>query len=293
MSEPLDTPAEILRRHGLKAKHSWGQNFLGDSSWLSRIVSALRLGGGERVVELGAGLGHLTRVLLDTGAEVVAVERDRDMAAILRAHKWDRLEVVEADAARITFAEVGRAERLVVAGNLPYHLSSSILFQLLRQHASVSRAVFTLQKEVVDRLVSPPGGREYGLLPALLGLYFDLDCVGVLGRHLFHPPPKVDSAVIRLTSLNQPRAEVSSVEGYIQLVKAGFAQRRKTLSNALKSQPKLGGPDRVAAALAKAGIDGQRRAETLSSMEFAGLERAFASLGCSTTAVGVRPKMIP
>jgi 16S rRNA (adenine1518-N6/adenine1519-N6)-dimethyltransferase len=276
MSELLDMPAEVLRRHGLKAKHSWGQNFLGDADWLLRIVQAVKPDPGERVLELGAGLGHLTRRLLDAGASVVAVERDRDLAAILRRHDWKGLEVVEADAARIQFAEVAGSNRLAVVGNLPYHLSSSILFQVLRQQASVSRAVFTLQKEVVDRLASQPGGREYGLLPALLGLYFELDCVGVLGRHLFHPPPKVDSAVIRLTALSKPRAEVTSVEAFIRVVKAAFAQRRKTLSNSLKSDAALGGADKIAQALAKSGIDGQRRAETLTSSEFAQLERALS-----------------
>ena len=277
MSEKLLTPAEVLRRHGLKAKHSWGQNFLGDEGWLTRIAQSLRVGVGDRGVELGAGLGHLTRALLDTGASVVAVERDREMAVILREHRWERLEVVEADAARVQFAQVGHADRLVIAGNLPYHLSSSILFQVLRQQASVVRAVFTLQKEVVDRLAAPPGGRDYGLLPALLGLYFDLESLGVIGRHLFTPPPKVDSAVVLLEALPQPRSQVSSVEGFIRVVKAGFAQRRKTLSNSLKSDAELGGPERIAAALARAGIDGQRRAETLSSVEFAALERAFAA----------------
>lgn len=276
MRGPLDTPAELLRRRGLKAKHSWGQNFLGDVDWLDRIVRALQPAPGEKVVELGAGLGHLTRRLLDAGARVVAVERDRDLAAVLRDHGWDGLEVVEADAAKVQLAEVAGTPRLKVVGNLPYHLSSSILFQVLRQQSTVERAVFTLQKEVVDRLASAPGGREYGLLPALLGLYFDLDCVGVLGRHLFHPPPKIDSAVVRLVALPKPRAEVSSLDGFIRVVKAGFAQRRKTLSNSLKSDRELGGAERIAAALASAGIDGQRRAETLSSEEFAALERAFA-----------------
>jgi len=229
-------------------------------------------------VELGAGLGHLTRALMDTGASVVAVERDRDLAAILRAFEWERLSVCEADAARVEFAQVAGVSPVAVAGNLPYHLSSSILFQVLRQQASVSRAVFTLQKEVVDRLVSPPGGRDYGLLPALLGLYFDLEPIGTLRSHLFFPPPKVDSAVIRLTALLRPRATVTSLEHFIAVVKAGFSQRRKTLANALKAVPAMGGAERVTKALEVAQLDGVRRAETLSSVEFAALERALAGI---------------
>ena len=164
---------------------------------------------------------------------------------------------------------------MAVVGNLPYHLSSSILFEVLEQHAAVSRAVFTLQKEVVTRLAASPGNRDYGLLTVLLGLFFDLEPLFTLKAHLFHPPPKVDSAVIRLRSLPRPRAEVVSEVRFRQVVKAGFAHRRKTLLNSLKSDRSLGDGPALGAALAAAGIDGGRRAETLSAVEFAALERAL------------------
>jgi 16S rRNA (adenine1518-N6/adenine1519-N6)-dimethyltransferase len=270
-----DSPRELLRRHGLKAKHSWGQNFLGDAHALQSITDGLHLAPGETVVELGPGLGHLTRHLLATGARVVAVERDRDMVKVLESQELPGLTIVSGNAAAIDFARVGGAERVAVAGNLPYHLSSPILFQVLAQRRTISRAVFTLQQEVVTRLAAGPGNRDYGLLSALLGLYFDVEEVAQLPAHLFHPPPKVDSAVVRLSTLATPRAEVHDDAHYIRVVKAGFAQRRKTLLNSLRSDSSLGSSDQVIAALEQAGIDPKRRAETLAPEEFAALERAL------------------
>ncbi|MFZ5470319.1 MAG: 16S rRNA (adenine(1518)-N(6)/adenine(1519)-N(6))-dimethyltransferase RsmA, partial [Myxococcota bacterium] len=270
----LESPEAILRRHGLSPKKSWGQNFLADEEALEGIADAAALVPGEVVVELGAGLGHLTRFLLAAGARVVAVEKDRDMVKVLSELSPERLTVVEANAAKVDFAAVAGARPVKVVGNLPYHLSSPILFQVLEQHAAVSRAVFTLQKEVVERLVAAPGGRDYGLLSVLLGLYFDLEQVFVIPAGAFHPPPKVDSAVVRLTALVAPRAPVTSDTHFRQVVKAAFAQRRKTLLNSLKTDRALGGAEVLQKACAAAGVDPGRRAETLSIAELAALERA-------------------
>lgn len=276
----VELPRDILRRHGLKPKHSWGQNFLADDRALELIASALGLAPGEPVVELGAGLGHLTRHLVATGARVFAIERDRDMVHVLEAtfpeeRSRGALTLIAANAADLDFAGAAGAERVAVVGNLPYHLTSPILFQVLDQRASVSRAVFTLQKEVVTRLSAPPGNRDYGLLSALLGLYFQIDELKTLPRHLFYPPPKVDSAVVRLTALPTPRAAVTSDERYRRVVKAAFAQRRKTLFNSLRSDRALASPEVISEALERAGIDPGRRAETLAPEEFAAIERSL------------------
>ncbi len=269
-----DSPEDLLRRFGLKPKHSWGQNFLGDETALQRIVDAAELKKDEPVVELGPGLGHLTRVLLKTGARVTAVERDRDMVRVLESMKLPGLTVVAGNAAEMDFAKVAGADQVVVVGNLPYHLSSSILFEVLDQSDHVTRAVFTLQLEVVQRLAAPPGGRENGILSILLGLRFQVEQVFKLPRGMFHPPPNVDSAVVRLTRLATPRAEVKDEARFRKLVKAGFAHRRKTLLNSLKGDP-IFKPLDLSGALERAGIDGGRRAETLSVSEFAALERAL------------------
>ncbi len=271
----MDTPREILQRHGLRAKHSWGQNFLGDPDILEAIADALELREGEPVVELGPGLGHLTRFLAATGARVTAVEKDRDMIAVLGKEAIPGVQVVDGNATTVDFAKVAGAPEVKVAGNLPYHLTSSILFQVLEQRATVTRAVFTLQKEVVDRLAAEPGGRDYGLLTAILGLYFSSENLFDIDANRFHPPPKVDSAVLRLIRRSEPLAPVVDGARFIRLVKAGFAQRRKTLINSLKSDKTLGTHEQLLAALATAGIDPTRRAETLSSVEFAAIERAL------------------
>ncbi|WNG19830.1 16S rRNA (adenine(1518)-N(6)/adenine(1519)-N(6))-dimethyltransferase RsmA [Cystobacter fuscus] len=271
----MQTPREILQRHGLRAKHSWGQNFLGDPDVLEAIADALELREGEPVVELGPGLGHLTRFLAATRAAVTVVEKDRDMIAVLEKEAIPGVRVVDGNAATVDFAEVAGAPEVKVAGNLPYHLTSSILFQVLEQREHVTRAVFTLQKEVVDRLSAEPGGREYGLLTAILGLYFSAENLFDIEAARFHPPPKVDSAVLRLIRRPEPLAPVVDGARFIRVVKAGFAQRRKTLINSLKSDKSLGTHEQLLAALATAGIDPTRRAETLSSVEFAALERAL------------------
>jgi 16S rRNA (adenine1518-N6/adenine1519-N6)-dimethyltransferase len=275
----VDTPRDILQRHGLRAKHSWGQNFLGDPDILEAIADSLELREGEPVVELGPGLGHLTRFLAATGARVTAVEKDRDMIAVLEKEAIPGVRVVDGNAATVEFSKVAGVPEVKVAGNLPYHLTSSILFQVLEQRDHVTRAVFTLQKEVVDRLAAEPGGRDYGLLTAILGLYFTSENLFDIDAHRFHPPPKVDSAVLRLIRRPAPLAPVVDGARFIRLVKAGFAQRRKTLMNSLKSDKSLGSVEQLQQALQTAGIDPMRRAETLSSEEFAAIERALGPVG--------------
>jgi 16S rRNA (adenine1518-N6/adenine1519-N6)-dimethyltransferase len=272
----VESPRSILQRRGLRPKYSWGQNFLGDPESLEQIAAALQLQPGEPVVELGPGLGHLTRFLLETGARVTAVERDRDMVEALGELHSDRLTVVAANAAEVDFARLAGAERVAVVGNLPYHLTSPILFSLLEQRVRISRAVFTVQREVAERLSAEPGNRTYGLLTVLLGLYFRPHLLFILPAQLFHPPPQVDSAVLRLTALLVPRAEVTDDTHFRRVVKAAFAQRRKTVLNSLQSDPTLGSAAAIRTALEAAGIDPVRRAETLSVEEFAAVERTLA-----------------
>jgi 16S rRNA (adenine1518-N6/adenine1519-N6)-dimethyltransferase len=271
----VEQPRDILKRHGLRPKHSWGQNFLGDEDALEAIADAANLREGEPVVELGPGLGHLTRFLAATGARVTAVERDRDMLTVLEKEAIPGVRVVAGNAATVDFAEVAGAPDVAVVGNLPYHLSSQILFRVLEQRAHVSRAVFTLQKEVVERLAAQPGNRDYGLLTVLLGLHYDAENILTLESWRFHPPPKVDSAVLRLTRRKAPRAPIIDEGRFIRVVKASFAHRRKTLLNSIKSDPTLGSPEVLLAALQTAGVDPQRRAETLAPEEFAAIERAL------------------
>jgi 16S rRNA (adenine1518-N6/adenine1519-N6)-dimethyltransferase len=161
---------------------------------------------------------------------------------------------------------------------LPYHLSSVVLFEVLDQREHVRAAVFTLQKEVVVRLAASSGNRDYGILSALLQLSFDVEHLFNIPASYFHPPPKVDSAVVRLRALKAPRAEVRSHDRYRRVVKAAFAQRRKTILNSMRSDPDLASAEQLKAALERAGIDPGRRGETLNVAEFAAVERALADL---------------
>jgi 16S rRNA (adenine1518-N6/adenine1519-N6)-dimethyltransferase len=263
-------PAELLRRHGLRPKKDWGQNFLGDEQLLSSLAGLARLRPRDLVVELGAGLGHFTRALAATGAHVIAVERDRELAPILR-QQLPAVEVAEADAKSFDLRTVAQRAhgRIVVCGNLPYHLTSPILFHLLDQKEVLRRAVLLLQREVAERIAAPPGGRDYGLLSVLVQLVADAKLALSVPRHAFTPPPEVESAALVLEFLEKPRAEVREELRFRAVVKAAFSQRRKTLWNALKSIS--GGRE----ALQKAGIDPQRRGETLTVEEFAAIERAL------------------
>ncbi|HEX7622298.1 MAG TPA: 16S rRNA (adenine(1518)-N(6)/adenine(1519)-N(6))-dimethyltransferase RsmA [Anaeromyxobacteraceae bacterium] len=271
MSYP--SPRALLDRYGLRAKRSWGQNFLGDEEILDHIARLAVVSPGERVVELGAGLGHLTARLLARGAEVTAVERDRDMAAVLRGELGDRITLLEADAVKIAYAALAAGGKIAVVGNLPYHLTSPILFALLDQAEAVSRAVFLLQREVAVRLAAEPGTKDWGLLSVLLQQRADVTLERRVPAGAFLPPPEVESAVLRI-AFRPPLAPVADEARFRRLVKAGFAQRRKVLANALAAA-QLVPPDQLAAALDRAGVDGRRRGETLTVEEWAALERAL------------------
>jgi len=275
---PYPSPRALLAKYGLRAKKSWGQNFLGDEAILDSIAALAVTAPGERVVELGAGLGHLTARLLARGAEVVAVERDRDMARVLRGELEGRVTVLEADAARIDYAALAASPspvpRFAVVGNLPYHLTSPILFGLLDQPGSVSRAVFLLQREVAERLAASPGSKAWGLLSVLLQERATVSVERIVPPGAFHPPPRVESAVVRI-AFGPAREGAPDPARFRRLVKAGFGQRRKTLANALAAA-RVAPPEALARALAQAGIDARRRGETLTVAEWGALERALA-----------------
>ncbi len=274
MSYP--SPRALLDKYELRAKKSWGQNFLADEAALDDIARLAAPSPGLRVVELGAGLGHLTARLLARGARVTAVERDRDMARVLRGELGDQVTLLEADAARFDYSGVaGPGERLSVVGNLPYHLTSPILFSLLDQLDHVAHATFLVQREVAERLAAAPGEKDWGILSVFLQREAEVSVERIVPPGAFFPPPRVHSAVIQVRFRPPPPGcEVVDAARFRKLVKAGFAQRRKTLRNALEAS-RLAPPERLAGALAAAGIDGGRRGETLEIAEWAALERAL------------------
>lgn len=265
-----EDPRRVLARHGLAPKRSFSQNFLVSREAVEKIAEATVSRDVRNVVELGPGAGTLTTALLRLGAHVVAVERDRDMIGVLRAELADvpDFEVVEGDAAKIDLrslrARIGAP--YAIAGNLPYAITGEILRHLVESADAFSHAVVMIQKEVRDRLLAGPGDSDYGALTVFVSARMSITSVTIVRKGAFHPPPKVDSAVVRLEPLAVPRA-VETPE-FRAVVRAAFSQRRKMLRKALRAI--ADGPD-VDRALSAAGVDGEARGETLSVETFAAL----------------------
>lgn len=249
------------------------------------MVAVLAPQPADLVVEIGAGAGALTAHLAGRAGRVLALEVDPALFAELaaRAARWPGVEPRLVDARTFPYetlraARPDPAGRVLVTGNLPYSAAKAILARLLAAHAALDRLVVMLQREVAERLVAAPGGRAYGALSVLWQLWADLQLVRLVPPGAFRPPPEVDSAVVAGTFRAEPRAPVPHPALFERVVRAGFGRRRKTLLNALRGGALPGGPDGPARALAAAGLDGRRRAETLTVAEFAALARSFAAL---------------
>ncbi len=271
----LPSPEALLRGHGLRAKKGWGQSFLRDPSVSDRIVAALEPEQGDRIVELGAGLGHLTVRLAKSGAHIVAVERDRDLVPVLNGlfPKCERVRVVAADAKTLDFADLrGEGPKLLVAGNLPYHLTTPILFNLLHHREHLARAVMMVQKEVAERLASEPDCKSYGVLSVQTQMWSKVRVVFDVQPGSFHPSPSVVSSVVRLDFREGPLSDPGDPELFRRIVRGAFAQRRKTLRNALKAT-RVVPVDHISLLLEKAGLAPEARAETVSVEGFARLSR--------------------
>lgn len=266
---------DLLRKYDLHPKRAFSQNFLIQPRAVARIANATAELGRE-VVELGPGLGALTHALLVRGCVVSAVELDRDMVRVL-VHEYGneaRLQVIEADAAEFDLRghAATRGSKLVVTGNLPYQATGAILRRVVEHRDAVLGAVLMVQKEVRDRLIAEPGRKEYGALTVFAQAVFEIETVCRLRPGSFYPPPKVESAVVRLLPREAPLAEEN--DDFRAVVRAAFQTRRKTLRNAMRN---LGDADRAARALQAAEIDPARRGETLSITEFARLAQEWAS----------------
>jgi 16S rRNA (adenine1518-N6/adenine1519-N6)-dimethyltransferase len=244
----------------------FGQNFLADAYYLGRIVSAIAPEPGDAIVEIGPGLGALTRPLLERVRHLTVVEIDRDLAARLREEFHpERLTLYNADALRFDFSSLGTDLRVV--GNLPYNISTPILFHLAAFESCLRDLHVMLQKEVVDRMQAEPATEEYGRLSVMLQSRFAVERLFTVPPGAFRPAPKVDSAVARLRPLGAARPQIRDEKLFAGVVAAAFNQRRKTLRNTLK--PWFDG-----AALEALGIDPQARGETLSVADFVRLANA-------------------
>lgn len=276
----MDRTRELLRARGLHPKKSKGQHFLTRDEVLDRIAAAAAITPGETVIEIGPGTGNLTRHLLDRGARVTAVEVDPDLAALLRAeiHSPD-FTLVEADAMETDFAALAGGRPVKLAANIPYNITTPLLFRLLDAREHFHDLLLLIQREVAERIVAEPGGREYGIISAQAQLLCDAALLFEVGPEAFMPRPKVSSALIRLTPLPAPRFPVRDLALCRRVIRAAFGHRRKTLRNSFGAAPGLPPRDRLVAALEAAGIDPQRRPETVSVEEYVRLSNIIFEEG--------------
>jgi 16S rRNA (adenine1518-N6/adenine1519-N6)-dimethyltransferase len=265
-----------------RTKKHFGQHFLHDANIIERIVDAIALKADQATIEIGPGAAALTSAMIERRASIsakgrlVAIEIDRDAVAYLTDRFNDQqLYIIAQDVLKVDFTNAAAqcqaplSTPFCVVGNLPYNISSPILFHLMDYADQLSHCVFMLQKEVVDRMVAPPGSDDYGRLSVMLQYRFAMSKLFKVAPGAFTPPPKVDSAIVRMTPLPDSRPRAKDFIRFSQIVAAGFQQRRKTLLNSTKGILSL---DQITAA----GIDPKVRAETLGVAEF--IRLADASL---------------
>jgi 16S rRNA (adenine1518-N6/adenine1519-N6)-dimethyltransferase len=258
----------------VQVRKRFGQHFLHDRNVVRRIVDTIAPAPGERVVEIGPGRGALTWDLLERAKELDVIEIDRDLAAALRAdgRAGDALKVHVQDALKMDFLKLRNgAAPLRIVGNLPYNISTPLLFRLLEQSAAIADMHFMLQKEVVDRMTAKPSTKEYGRLTVMLAAVADARRMFDVGPGAFQPKPKVWSAIVKITPVQQPRFAMGHEGALRQVVTAAFSARRKTLRNGLKT---LLSSDQIEAC----GIDPQLRPETLTPEQFGLLAASFSRL---------------
>lgn len=269
----LDVPG-LLRQHGLHPEKSLGQNFLLDESALQQVVNAAEISPEEIVLEIGPGLGSLTRYLAVNARSVVAVELDHNLISplIQIVSQYPNVQVVEGDILALDPVQLVSQQEYVVVANIPYYITSALIRHLLEARIPPKRLVLTVQQEVARRICALPG--QMSLLALSVQIYGLPEIIAHIPASAFYPPPKVDSIVLRIDLFPSPLIPTAQLDVFFQLIKAGFSQKRKTLRNALSGGLRLP-PSRVEVLLIEASIDPMRRAETLAIGEWRHLATHF------------------
>lgn len=268
----------ICKRFDIKMSKKLGQNFLIKRGIVDEIVRAAELTPGEPVLEVGPGIGTLTQGLAQSGADVTAIELDRRLLEVLDTTlaSYDNVRIVHGDVLKLDVPTIMNHKPFKVVANLPYYITTPIIMSLLESKLPIERLVVMVQKEVALRMVAQPGTKDYGALSVAVQYYTEPDIVLDVPPKSFLPAPAVTSSVIRCVLRDKPPVDVIDEKLFFHVVKAGFAQRRKTFANTMKTTGLS--KDRIEELLAKANIDGQRRGETFTLQEFADVANAWASL---------------
>ena len=268
----------ICKRFDIKMSKKLGQNFLIKRGIVDEIVHAAELTPGEPVLEVGPGIGTLTQGLAQSGADVTAIELDRRLLEVLDTilASYDNVRIVHGDVLKLDVPTIMNHKPFKVVANLPYYITTPIIMSLLESKLPIERLVVMVQKEVALRMVAKPGTKDYGALSVAVQYYTEPDIVLDVPPKSFLPAPAVTSSVIRCVLRDKPPVDVIDEKLFFRVVKAGFAQRRKTFANTMKTTGLS--KDRIEELLAKANIDGQRRGETFTLQEFADVANAWAAL---------------
>lgn len=268
----------ICKRFDIKMSKKLGQNFLIKRGIVDEIVKAADLQEGEPVLEIGPGIGTLTQGLAQSGANVTAIELDTRLLEVLDTTlaQYSNVTIVHGDVLKLDVPSIMNNESFKVVANLPYYITTPIIMSLLESRLPIERLVVMVQKEVALRMVAKPGTKDYGALSVAVQYYTKPDIVLDVPPKSFLPAPAVTSSVIRCVLRDKPPVDVIDEKLFFRVVKAGFAQRRKTFANTMKTTGLS--KDRIEELLAKANIDGQRRGETFTLQEFADVANAWAAL---------------
>ncbi|MCK4259965.1 MAG: 16S rRNA (adenine(1518)-N(6)/adenine(1519)-N(6))-dimethyltransferase RsmA [Halanaerobiales bacterium] len=275
MKKAIGTPVrtrELMKKFNIRPTKALGQNFLIDSNILDKIVEAGALTGEDHVVEIGPGIGSLTERIAKFAGKLTIIEKDRKLIPVLKEilNSYTNIEYIEGDVLKVDWSQIIQpGEKVKVIANLPYYITTPIIMGFLEKKIPIELMVFMIQKEVAERMIANPGGKDYGALSVAVQFYSKGEIVTIVPPTVFIPRPNVDSAVVKLTRLEEPAVKVSDEDLFFKVVRASFQQRRKTLRNSLSGSPKISlSKEEIEEALTAVGIDPSLRGERLGIQEF-------------------------
>lgn len=277
----MNTTRDILRHYSIKPQKKFGQSFLWEPESIKKIAEIANVGEQDIVVEIGAGNGVLTEYLAQTTAKVIAVELDDRLVAVLedRLSQYHNVQIHRGNILKFDFRALADREnkKIRIIGNIPYNISSPLIFYVLSFKDVITSFIMMMQKEFVDRLIASPGTKSYGVPSVILQMFSSLEKVMDIPARYFYPRPKVESSLIKGCFLEKSRIELKDADLFVKLVRDSFAQRRKMLVNNLKQSTLMNGIEEslLKEILMSLNIDGRRRGETLSVEEFGNLSNAL------------------